>query len=170
MWIKRKVQLSKLYLPNANSVSIDLMDDFHNLRSLGLGSIDERLLNQLLDCTKYRYLNRLEIKIRGELNGEFITNRTVKQLTIHSLGIREKANNVLQACRAIEQLTLINCLFANDSVEILINNHANCLTSLSIENDYWDDDRQVDHLITRCFAKCSKLTTGRVYRNLPILK
>lgn len=145
-----------MYLPNANLTN-GLIDDYSNLNSLGLGIVDEILLNQLL--SKYSYLNRLEIKIRQELtSGQFIANYTIKQLIIHSLGIRLNVNRIIEACKTVQVLRLINCLFTNQTVCILI--EYNCLQCLDIQNDYSDDDRQVDWFISSCFERCSKLTTG----------
>ena len=152
---KRRTQLTKLYLPNAN-YSIDLIDDYLNLNSLGIGIVNQMLLNQLL--SKFIKLNRLEIKVREELIGEFIATNRVKELRIHSLAVRVNVNSILDACKSIEFLSLLNCLFNEDTVGILIK--FNCIQSIEIQNNYWDDDRQFDYLLIRCFEKCQQLTNG----------
>lgn len=153
---KKKRQLSKLYLQNANH-PIGLVDDYCNLNSLGLGIVDEMLLNQLL--SKYKHLRRLEIKVREELNGgELIANYTIKRLSVHSLGVRGNVYGIVRACRAVEVLGLLNCLLTRQTADILIENDR--LRTLDIQNDYYDDDIEIGRLIARCFERCSHLTTG----------
>ena len=150
-----KRRLSKLYLQNANH-PIGLVDDYCNLNSLGLGIVDEMLLNQLLG----KRLRALEFKVREELNGgELIANYTIKRLSVHSLGVRVNVNRVVRACKTVEALSLLNCLLTQETAGMLIEN--DCLRTLDIQNDYWDDDIESGRLIARCFSLCSHLTVGR---------
>lgn len=142
-------------MQNANH-PIGLVDDYCNLNSLGLGIVDEMLLNQLLG----KRLRELEFKVREELSGgELIANRTIKRLSVHSLGVRVNVNRVVRACKTVEVLRLLNCLLTQETADMLI--EADCLRTLDIQNDYWDDDIECGRLIARCFARCSHLTVGR---------
>ena len=159
----RESNLRKLYLQNANHPIGRLVDDYCNLNSLGLGIVDEMLLNRLLG--EHKHLRRLEIKVREELSGgELIANRTIKLLTVHSLGIRSKnVREIVRACKTVEVLVLLNCRLTPETVGILIEN--DCLRTLDIQNDYWDDDIESGRLIGKCFERCSHLTNGS-FRNV----
>lgn len=132
------------------------------MNALGLGIVDEMLLNQLL--SKHKHLARLEIKVREELNGgELIANYTIKRLSVHSLGIRENVDRIVRACKTVEVLCLLNCLLTQQTTTTLIAN--DCLRTLDIQNDYWDDDIESGRLIARCFERCSHLAVG-VFKNV----
>lgn len=154
--------MRELYLQNANHPIGALVDEYCNLNSLGLGIVDEMLLNQLLG--KHKHLRRLEIKVREELRGgELIANYTIKRLSVHSLGVRADVCAIVRACPAVEVLGLLNCLLTEPMTDILIENDR--LRTLDIQNDYSDADIGSGRRIARCFERCSHLTTG-LFKNV----
>lgn len=155
---RKRRQLTKLHLSNANHLIIGLIDDLANLTALSLGIVDIFILNQLF--SRFNRLERFEFKTREELDGNLLTNTTIKQLCIHSLGARENVVNLIQACKSVEYLTLINCLISKQTIQIVIDNLSKSLHTLDVQNDYYDGDRTIGCLISECFKHCTKLTNG----------